>query len=302
VEQNEQAATGKKISRRDAIKLIGKVTGAVILGSLATGCADGSDFSFSSETTPNVLSNLPNLNKLADEGKNKRTEADIKMLNETKPGIDLTYSRNETIKAIRELPFVERVMGMIGYLDVENSGRYNRAVQGIYLCNVYALDLARAVLGNDSIGTRYEKANQRNLRHAGFNDLADPTHPGKGIPQEVLDELNKNYAAFDSNMFDAWMKKDGVYLGWRHATTKQDLIDLKPDELAIGVTSEDQIKNRFVDTGHMFILYKPGESFVLSQATDNIRLLEITSNSSESKISSEQGKYSFWVHKIPSQY
>ncbi|MDH7476565.1 MAG: hypothetical protein QHH09_03840 [Microgenomates group bacterium] len=84
-----------------------------------------------------------------------KTPEDQRMLDETYPGIDLTYSNNQTVAQIRAIPNRRlRMMMAIGFLNVEGSGRYNRR-DDLYTCNVYSLDFLRLILGNDIIGSRY---------------------------------------------------------------------------------------------------------------------------------------------------
>jgi hypothetical protein len=92
----------------------------------------------------------------------------MNMVNETSPAISLTYHRNPFIEAIRRKPLHEATMFMIAALNVEYSTRYNIS----YSCNTYALDLLRALLGNEIIGDRYDRQTSKPVS-IGIKDILE---------------------------------------------------------------------------------------------------------------------------------
>ncbi|MFH0773399.1 MAG: hypothetical protein V1922_03760 [bacterium] len=219
------------------------------------------------------------------QGTSLRTEADIHMLNTTIPGIDLTYSGNERVTKIRSIPDpTERILKAIGFLDVENSVRYSTDVQGVYVCNVYALDLLRLVLGNHDIGSSYSQK-------TGMPSVRGPNDPA----------LSNDYLFLHANNLDKWMQTYGVKYGWRKANTQEELRRiLATNAIGLGVSSQDYItKQERGFTGHSFVITNDQKSFGVSQATRNVRFEGWPFNSTGPKVYPEANVFSFWVHTLP---
>jgi len=276
---------------------------AGFLGLALVGCEEAKSTTESAASSPRVITaaastptvgvtsaeliRLSRIQTLADAGLAMRSAADVKMLTETKPGIDLTYSNNATIDKIRKIQDpTERVLAAIGYLDVQHAGRYN---DGSYVCNVYALDLLRLLLDNNVIGSRYNKANGKPMA-LGPKDL-------NWSSNTEVKRIDQQYPFLHSNNLDWWLKTYGVQFGWQQVLTKEQLQKLGSGNIQLGVTKEELIRNKQIEIGHAFVLANDGSSYILSQATDNIRAKAIPYSESNLK-SDPAGQYNFWTHPL----
>jgi len=136
------------LTRRDFLRLMG------LLGiKFLTSCSSADRLQTASSHEPEKEKNeeTAEFSQWIKEGRNIRTEEDIKMLNNTPLGIDLTYYQNPTVGKIRAISeFPNRIGYTIGYLDVKGSRRYSwKDPEGkiVYACNIYALDFLRLLLG-----------------------------------------------------------------------------------------------------------------------------------------------------------
>ena len=113
------------LSRRQFLLGAGAVAASAFL---PTGCAPETI----PDREPNLLPKEENLEipqtikYWLSDGENMKTPDDIRMLDETFPGIDLTYSDNERVAQIRSIPKpIQKMTTAIGFLAVEKSKRYN---------------------------------------------------------------------------------------------------------------------------------------------------------------------------------
>lgn len=233
--------------------------------------------------------------KLIQAGREMRTSSDTKMLDDTYPGIDLTYSGNETVANIRKIQDpVTRVMAAVGFLDVENSKRYKRKDDNnvdIFACNIYTLDLLRLLLGNENIGSRYDANGV--LSVAGTNDL-------NGFSKEKMDQYDTEHPFLTADNFDWWMKKYGSDYGWRQMREDTDLQTVmnSRQSVVVGVTCEEDVQPPPNSTGHMFVLLPVNPGFVgVTQSTQNISLQVFPYINKEPKIHTTN-QYNFHAHVL----
>jgi hypothetical protein len=170
----------------------------------------------------------------------------MNMVDKTSPAISLTYYNNPFIEAIRRKPLHEAIMFMIAALDVEHSKRYNIS----YACNTYALDILRALLGNEIIGDRYDKQTNK------------PVSIGiKDIPEgEInLSKYNSKYPYMNSDMIDNWMRNYGGKFGWKKHPEHPSLIP--KNSIGVFCTSWKKLiaeKKRDPQyLGHMGVIFHP---------------------------------------------
>ena len=253
---------------------------------------------------------LSNMQQLIDTWAVKVTKEDKAMLKSTQPGVDLRYSDNETVKAIRAVPDkVERIMAAISFLDVQNSARYNYDTQKKYSCNTYALDLLTLLLGNDVIGSRYNVITGA-PQVFGAKDIAK-------LSKASYEKFTANNPFLHSNNLDVWMKKYGDKLGWRKVASQVELQQcLEKGAVGLGVSSQEHINsqrkiikdmaiakgedpNKVDFIGHAFVVANGRGNFVISQSTDNIQLQGFSYDSLNQKVCPEKSDYSFWVHDLP---
>ncbi len=282
----------------------------------------------------NELPIPPEIQAIIEEGKNLRTPEDLEML-KTTPGIDLPLFSNERIKAIRsEQDLQRRILLAIGFLDVQNSLRYDFNRLWLYTCNVYATDLMRIILDthNDEfngtpIGSRYTPTQLLDLQQYGrFLSMGQEEYN-----QNV--DIIGNFPQWDSNTIDGIFGEMGPRLGWRKVTTQKELEDhLKNGHVAMAVSSkeliEEQKRRRAIDpsveefTGHSLVVFglQFGNKFYygFSQSTNNYELVIRESEDPYYKVNpeakfiernqdgeivfaSESPAFSYWVH-LPTKY
>ena len=237
-----------------------------------------------------------------ENGRALQTEQDRAMLNQTRPGIDMAYSQTNTIDYIRGIPdFQERILTAIGFLDVENSGRYSH--NDIYTCNIYALDLLRLLLNHNYIGSRYRVSD------------GEPWVIGQlklnNMSAAALDAFDSNYLALQSNNLDWWMQTHGTSRGWQAATTQQELTQqLSSGAVGLAVTNFEIIERiretGEQPTGHALVNTSlPQDLLGISQSTYNVRLKAYPPNSTASKVNPEildeqfeVPRFKFWTHHL----
>ncbi|MFC1600582.1 hypothetical protein ACFL25_00710 [Patescibacteria group bacterium] len=241
--------------------------------------------------------------EMIEAGRRRKTAEDIRILNETMPGIDLTYYGNQTLADIRQIrDKTQRIMEMIGYLDVEQSGRYSWPAPEYsgrepWYCNVYAFDFVRGLIGNDDIGYRKNIASGEPFS-VGPNNL-------DWTIQAEIDKLDDEYVALSSNEMDAWMRDHGsVRHRWERVDDQETLYqELSGGAIAIGVIKDEIIQEAIQRdenfTGHAFVLGAGDNNFFLTQSTTNIALKVLPKDSTDIKVKPEDGDYHFWVHKLP---
>ncbi len=244
-----------------------------------------------------VLENAPKIDQfetLINTGTSMRTPQDIKMFSDRNPGIDLTFAGNKTVEEIRKIPDpLKRILAAIGFLDVNNSGRYYWIENGnrVYTCNVYALDLLRELLGNDVIGSRYNKFTGEPSVF-GLNQISQ---------KEQYEEVN---LALNSNNLDAWMQIYGSEkYGWLLATTQEQLVQLLGEGyIGLAVTKQENVdpKTHPGAIGHALVVAydKASKEFIISQSTDNIEAKKFPYDSPEPKVNPNSSPYNFWAHKL----
>lgn len=276
----------RNISRRQLLKL----AGAGFASSLLAACGVRSQHPETPTAEPFV--DISDYKQIIEEAKKMKTEVDFGYL-QIPPGTDIPYyTNNPTVEKIRAIPnHVQRAFSTIGYLDVENSPRYNIAIQKVYVCNTLALDLLRLILGNLFIGSRYNISTGAPAV-CGPDTRKDPT---------LAAQFDENNLALSSDIMDWWLKEHGtVDYDWELIATQERLRQLGKDYIICGVTKDEKISR--TNIGHMFVLYNPGDVFVLSQATDNIEAKGYLLNSHFRKVCPEAGEYNFYAHKIPDTY
>jgi len=242
----------------------------------------------------------PEFLKWIKEGQEMKTPEDIEMLNNTHPGIDLTYSGNPRVAAIRETTnFKEKIGKAIGFLDVLSSRRYNWRENNhpLYACNIYALDFLRLLLGNQAIGSQYNK------------ETGEPRCFGiKNLDWNNNEAVKKNMDQFPflhSNNIDWWMKKYGGNYGWKQIRHQRELLSFcQEGGIALGISSQEQIAEKHEENpnflGHSFVISSPTpDSFGLTQATTNILAKTYHEDSSCFKVNPQSGKgFNFWGHQM----
>lgn len=246
-----------RVGRRRAIQL-GAVAGVGTLGMLLTGQCETTEQRIARETA--------SMQQLIRDGSNMRTRQDLEDVFMTKAGIDLPFSRSQTVQRIRAISDpTKRVMAAIGYLDVENLGNRRYDVdEGS--CNIYALDLLRLVLGNNIIGSRFNRADgSPAVFGVRDTDWSDP---------ENISELGEMYPYLGAFNLDQWMRVYGNRYGWQKVQSSSQLRQLLRNDqhIALGVTKDELVRSRQIGDGHAFVLTKGADpGFGLTQATNNIQ-------------------------------
>jgi hypothetical protein len=253
------------------------------------------------DTAPIALAtptaDLSEIQHMMDAGAALRSQEDVAMLDSTRPGIDLTYYENPAVQAIRSIQdTTERIMAAIGWIDVERFGRFNYDIFGVYDCNGYALDLLRLLLGNDVIGSRYSLV----PGEEGMPSVAGLSFYNASS-QEQVNAFDATHPFLDSNNLDAYMKQYGATYGWKEAMSQEELKTmLQAGAVALGVTSEEFLQQQEPGyIGHALVVADGKTSFIVSQATNNHRIIPFAYNSLEEKVNPATQKYSFWVHQLP---
>jgi len=230
--------------------------------------------------------------------------------------VDLAYStRGAGMATIRNIVDPsERMMAMIGYLDVENSPRY----QNIAACNIFGLDLAIAALGPNKIGSMFNPEN------------GEPFVAGTLASRRRL--LKLRYPYLHSNNLDWWLSTYGEDLGWQQVTTQDDLrIKLEDGAFGLAVSSQASVAEglaRVEDErqgveerggvhtdisdyyGHLLCIVsgiidrtaQEQQNYIISQATPNKRAMGVSYTSTHPKVCPEKGTFSFWVHNLPTRW
>ncbi|OGM10778.1 hypothetical protein A2Z22_02710 [Candidatus Woesebacteria bacterium RBG_16_34_12] len=251
-----------------------------------------------------------------EEGRSMRTNDDIYMLDNTIPGIDLTYFNNPTIQKIRSISDPrKRVMVAIGWLNVGNEEKseigsmryyfFNEKGDRVYTCNTYALDLLRLLLDNDDIGSR-KNVNTGAPNRRGKNDY-DPFDTAE------QDQFNAENPFLDSNNFDGWMRKYGTENhDWRKVNNQEELRQVLAGGkgIVVGVTKKEVVDQKVQEvlrrrengeevedySGHMFVVVDIGNGFGETQATNNYLLRGYSYNSKDQLVKPEESEYNFYVH------
>jgi len=238
--------------------------------------------------------------KWIEDGRKMKTSKDIEMLNNTHPGIDLTYSDNPRIAAIRETAnFREKIGKAIGFLDVLKSRRYNWREDDhpLYACNIYAFDFLRLLLSNQAIGSRYNKETGK-PRCFGIRDLDWSNN------QAVTKAMNQ-FPFLHSNNIDWWMKKYGESHGWKQIRHQRELLSFcQEGGITLGISSQEQIAEKRKENpgflGHSFVIFSPTpNSFGLTQSTTNILAKAYSKDSPYFKVNPQSDKkFNFWGHQM----
>ena len=304
---DEKAKGG--ISRRRFLKMAtGATTGMVLAacGVNVSGTTNpGSPGSGEERVARSVPAPLPLAEKIPDQvgrwleaGRGMKTGEDVAMLDGTWPGVDLTFFGNKRVEAIRAIPDTdERIVKTIGFLEVERSRRYSwmdENGKSVYACNIYLLDALRLLLKNDVIGSRYEKLTGEPWV-IGLNNL-------NWSSAEAVRDAGNSYPFLDSNNLDWWMEAHGRSRGWEKIKSREALSSrLKEGFVGMGVTPHKKVREGGVGfVGHAFLVCSLGGLLGISQSTVNTELKVYPENSTESKINPRpEGKYNFWVHKLP---
>lgn len=225
-------------------------------------------------------------------GLSVRTPEDKAMIDNTFPGIDLTYSTNQAVAFIRNINNpTQRILAAIAFLDVEHSLRYDEKKVKSYGCNVYALDLLRFLLSDQVIGSRYDK-NSGEPFVFGINDA-------KWDDKVAMAAIDSQYPFLSSNNLDWWMETYGETYGWRKIATQVELYQFlaNGENVGLGVTPNEKIVNKTIEVGHAFVICGVGPYFGISQATRNLQLELYLQASKQPKVNPENGEYHFWIHK-----
>lgn len=242
----------------------------------------------------------------------------IPKIDDVWPQVDIPYSTMAEIDRIRNISNITaRIMAAIGFLDVEGSPRY--AENKPYVCNVYALDLSILLLGNDVIGSAYNK------------QTLEPWVAGPDVAGPERIQYEDTHWYFTSNNLDSWMEKKGAQLGWKKAKNQADLAKaLANGAIGLAVSSQEYIdlKNKEAlkkyeaavatakilgqdpnlviyegFTGHTSIVaWNPLDNkFVMSQATTNYMAQDPYLNDTRTLSETEDTvkEYSVWVHSLP---
>lgn len=231
-----------------------------------------------------------------NRGTQLRSGADKKMLDTTILGVDMAYSSNPAVKVIRAISDpLERILTAIGWLRVDQSGRYNN---GVWACNGYAIDLATLLLGNKDIGSRYHVATGLPTV-AGFADRDKWVKDGKTITQ-----LDSIYPFLHANNFSRWAREYGVKnYNWIHVKTQQELVRLLKTGkyIGVGATKMERLKSHGgdVEIGHMYVYFNAGNWIGLSQATHNVLFEKDGYDSKKPKFNPDLIEYDFFLHPIP---
>lgn len=268
---------GRRMSRRQAFN----VWGSLVLG--AAGVA-----AIQSCLAPQRVERSPaQMQALIQAGARMRSSQDIDAV-KTRAGIDIPYSRLYTASDIRGISDpVKRTMAAIGFLDVERNSRYQGIPGGA--CNIYATDLARLVLGNRAIGSRFNVDNGTPTV-AGPDDINWESH----AVVQAYGAQNPFLAAWN---LDNWMRRHGDNHGWKMVGSPQELEKLLHSGryIALGVTRKELISAP--GQGHSYIL-TDGEKkgFGLTQATNNISYNWISDRDEKA---TPGGIYNIHAHEIP---
>lgn len=211
------------------------------------------------------------------------------MVNNTNPAISLTYYKNPFIEKVRKKQLNEAVILMIAALNVEHSKRYNILL--LPSCNTYALDLLRALLGNQYIGDMYDK----NFKPVsiGINDIK------RGISKD-------SYRYMNSDMIDNWMRNHGRRFGWEKIPTGQSPYLIPTNSIGVFCTSWNKLmseKKRDPQyLGHMGIIFHPDPNrqtiIARTQASRHIPFEIVGENHLVFK-GIIQGDYNLYYHIYP---
>jgi hypothetical protein len=190
-----------------------------------------------------------------------------KMVNSTYPGISLTYHKNPFIEKIRGMKLSEATLAVIAALDVTRSTRYNE----VPACNIYTLDILRALLGNEVIGDRYYPKNNHQPVSLGIKDIDWSNY-------KEVESYTQEYPAVHSNMIDWWMKNYGKNLGWKPLPPSQPPYSFPPNAIAVFCTSQEIVERNIANNpnflGHMGVMFHPDPTqpsiIARTQATTNI--------------------------------
>lgn len=268
----------KKISRRDFVKDSALLFGTLFTCSLITGCSSEAQrveiTTISNEEAQKLTQEY--LSKIADIQKDPQKyginpthfQKFQQKVIETYPGISLRYSDDPFIAYLRKRPLNEAVILAIAGLNLMTSSRYNRG--DTYTCNIYALDLLRAILGNEAIGDRYQKDTGAPFSF-GLADL-------DWADDNLIQSINNQYPYLHGNNFDWWARNFGKNYGWQ-LINPSEILFLKQCVNFIGVycSSQEEIeRQRRTDPnfyGHMGVIFVPipDKPFILarSQATNH---------------------------------
>lgn len=293
-----------KISRRDFLK----VAGLAGIGSLLTLSGCGEQGVELNQAVPDSQM----VEKLTQEGleKIKRIQTDPgqfglrkevldsfrKMVNDTYPGISLTFTGNPYIEFLRKKPLQEAILFAIAGLDLLNSRRYNQP--NIYACNIYCLDLARALLGNEVIGDRYNTQTGEPFSF-GLRDL-------NWENRSLVEQYNQQFPFFHGNNFDWWGQTYGGQYGWRRIDPG-NLAGINSNMIGIYCTSLEEIKRQrerdqnFL--GHLGVIFVPDinkpQYLAISQATIHTPF-EVLNPNHRILTGIKNGVYRVYVHSYSS--
>lgn len=201
-----------------------------------------------------------------------------KMVDNTGLSYSLTYTGNRFVSSIREKSFEDAIILAIAGLDVEMSRRYNgegRGGEKVNVCNKYALDFSRLLLGNDSIGDRYAKMNMGR-----YNIVSgEPMSIGKrdierwqksGLSDLVL-RRDEYFPFLHSNNIDFWLGKYGGRYGWKKL---RDISDFPPNSLGIYCTPNETVNKELRKNpeyqGHMGCIFMYQGRLSRTQATIHV--------------------------------
>jgi hypothetical protein len=303
-EDSEATNHGQKgMTRRQFLKAMVVGGASLFLGGCRRGGSESSVSQPFSEITPEKASELTQkglekIKRIREHPEEFGLDPNVlqsfmKMVNETYPGISLTYTGNPYIEHLRKQPLPEAILLAIAGLNLEKSLRYNRP--NTYVCNVYALDLVRALLGNDVIGDRYHLSTGEPYSF-GLRDLDWGNN-------QLVEENNQNYPFFHGNNFDWWARNYGERYGWRRVKTLEELRNLGANVIGVYCSSLEEIaRQRRTDAnflGHLgvFFFSDPNNLSIIarSQATNHYPYQVLPTNHDLLK-AIEDGRFSLYVH------
>ncbi|MFA5136513.1 MAG: hypothetical protein WC489_03910 [Patescibacteria group bacterium] len=131
----------------------------------------------------------------------------------TTPGLDLPVISDEVfreqVNSILHIANMrERVLTLLGFLNVENNPQYDLEKTRTYACNRYALHVAHLLLGDDTIGSRYRESDGEPWvlgRNDGQVNWEDPVD---------IERFNREHPILTGNNLDTWLSRHGVRYGW----------------------------------------------------------------------------------------
>lgn len=170
------------------------------------------------EPTPSVQTQ-----RFIQEGKNLVTEEDKQMFKDTTPGVDLPLRANKRIEKILQIPNIrQRVLQILGFFDVYTNPQYDMEQNGgMYACNTYALAVARALLGDSLIGSRYRRLDGEPWVLGRGDGQIPEQIPEGGWSPENLARFNKEHPFLEGNNLDWWLSVHGDRFGWAGANEVQ---------------------------------------------------------------------------------